>query len=114
VLGGEGTEPGVEVGGGGAGEEDVEPRGVAMVGGEDPGDRGGEGGGGDGEVGVEEVERGRGPEAAPAAGEDLGARGGREGEEREDGSEDAIGEEADQIGVGGGGDWVRWGRGQGH
>ena len=60
------------------------------------------------------MERGRGPEAAPAAGEDLGARGGREGEEREDGSEDAIGEEADQIGVGGGGDWVRWGRGQGH
>jgi len=48
VLGGEGTEPGVEVGGGGAGEEDVEPRGVATVGGEDLGDSSGEGGGGSG------------------------------------------------------------------
>lgn len=94
MLGGEGAEPGVVVGGGGAGEEEVEPRGVADVGSEDSGDCGGEGGGGDGDVGVEEVERRGGPEAAPAAGEDLGARGGGEVEEREDGGEYAIGEEA--------------------
>jgi hypothetical protein len=61
----EGSEPGVEVGGGGAGEEELEADGVAAVGGEDVGD--GVGGRGP-EVGVDEVERGGRPEAAPAGG----------------------------------------------
>lgn len=68
IFGGEGAEPGVDVGSGGAGEEEMETRGAAAVGGEDAGNGGGEGGGGDGEVGVEQVERHGRPEGAPAAG----------------------------------------------
>lgn len=86
---GEGSEPGVEVGRGGAREEEVATGGVAAVGGEDVGDGGG-GGGGGAEVGVEEVERGGKPESAPAAGEGGGARGGVEGEEGDDGCEEAV------------------------
>ena len=83
------------------GPAEREPAGGAGVVGEDPGD--------DGDVlaGVARAEaavdrqverrRGRAPEGAPPAREDLRARAVLGGEERDDGAEDVVGEVADEI-----------------
>jgi hypothetical protein len=48
-------------------------------------------------TGAVEVERGGAPEAAPPGGEDLGARAFLGGKERDDFSEDGVGEVADAV-----------------